>query len=279
MTNTQYRKAFEIREQCDRASCISDFKEQLVEDISSVTGFQRVSFFAGTTFQTPFGARRRVLVGTTEKMFPEYRDRWLNYDLFGSPASPQLLMNTRVALLPQLAATRSLPATANACIRQYLINTRIMHMCPALCLDLYSSHSALIGIFATDDKVPAPDELAVVKLLTPDLPSIGRGIPFVDHHSPFSALAARQYGVVRLIGEGSSNARVAASLCRAEDGLKKYVSRILAASGYQTRTKLGHPRPIPGPVDQPGLGGRGTYRNELSEVRPMRGCSPTTMVS
>ena len=237
-TSAQYRTAFEILERCDAAGCISDFKEQVVESISSVMGFKHVSFFAGPTFQTTFGDRTPVLAGCTEKMFPEYRDRWRKYDLFGSPPALQMLINLRVASLPQLAATRSLPATATAYVRQYLVNTWGMHTCAALRLDLHSSHTALIGIFASDEKALGPHELGTLKLLTPILSAIGRGIPFVDHRSPFRELSARQYEVVRLIGEGFSNAQVAASLCLAEDSVKKYVSRILAATGCQTRMEL-----------------------------------------
>ncbi len=236
--NVQYRKAFGILERCDTASRISDFKEQVVEGISSVLGFEHVSFFAGPTFQTTFGDRSPVLGGSTEKMFPEYRDLWWKYDLFGCQTALQMLMNGRVASLPQLAASRSLPPTANAYIRQFLVNKWGMHTCAALRLDLYDNHTALIGIFARDERALGPEELATLKLLTPVLSAVGKGIPFVDHRSPFSELSARQYEVVRLIGEGFSNAQVGAALYLAEDSVKKYVSRILAATGCQTRMEL-----------------------------------------
>ena len=236
--NAQYRKAFGVLERCDTAACISDFKEQVVEGISSVLGFEHVSFFAGPTFQTTFGDRTPVLGGSTEKMFPEYREMWWKYDLFGCQTALQMLMNGRVASLPQLAVTRSLPPTANAYIRQFLVNKWDMHTCAALKLDLYGNHTALIGIFARDERALGPDEIATLKILTPVLSAVGKGIPFVDHRSPFSELSARHYEVVRLIGEGFSNAQVGAALYLAEDSVKKYVSRILAATGCQTRMEL-----------------------------------------
>jgi DNA-binding NarL/FixJ family response regulator len=44
--------------------------------------------------------------------------------------------------------------------------------------------------------------------------------------------------VVRLVADGLSNAEIAQTLSLAEDSIKKYVSRILAVTGCQSRMEL-----------------------------------------
>jgi DNA-binding CsgD family transcriptional regulator len=238
LRNADYKRAFEVLERCDSAACLSDFKEQVVEAIGSVLGFQHTSFFAGPTFQTTFGDRGPILGGNTIKMFPEYQDRWSKYDLFSSPIALRMLMSSGVASLPELVAIGGLPSTATAYIRHFLVNTWGMETAGAMRLDLYGSHTALIGVFDSNPDALGPNELGTLRLLSRQLSAIARGIPFVPARAAFSNLSGRQREVVRLIAEGLSNAQIATALCLAEDSVKKYVSRILTATECQTRMEL-----------------------------------------
>jgi DNA-binding NarL/FixJ family response regulator len=52
------------------------------------------------------------------------------------------------------------------------------------------------------------------------------------------ALSERQRQVVQLVADGLPNAEIAETLSLAEDSVKKYVSRILSATGCQSRMEL-----------------------------------------
>jgi DNA-binding CsgD family transcriptional regulator len=238
LTNADYRRAFDVLERCDSASCLSDFKGQVVDALDAVFGFHHVSFFAGPTFQTTFSDRTPVTAGNTAKMLPEYQDRWSHYDLFSSPVALRMLLGSGVASLPELAAIGGLPATASSYVRHFLVNTWGVETAAAMRLDLHNSHTALIGVFHDDARALGPSELATLRLLSRQLSAVARGIPFVPARTTFSQLSARQHEVVRLIAEGLSNAQIAAALCLAEDSVKKYVSRILLATECQTRMEL-----------------------------------------
>ncbi len=233
-----YKKAFDVLERCDSAACLSDFKAQVVEAMGSVMGFSHTSFFAGPTFTSTFEDRTPITEGSTQKMLPEYQDRWSRYDLFGSPTALRMLMSSGVASLPELAAIGGLPSTATAYIRHFLINTWGMETAAAMRLQLHGNHTALIGVFDPDARALGPTELATLRLLSRQLSAIARGIPFVAPRAAFHDLSPRQREVVRLVAEGLSNAQIAGALSLAEDSVKKYVSRILTSTGCQTRMEL-----------------------------------------
>jgi len=53
-----------------------------------------------------------------------------------------------------------------------------------------------------------------------------------------AGLSERQRQVALLVADGMSNAQIAEALSLAEDSVKKYVSRILTATGCQSRMDL-----------------------------------------
>lgn len=238
LSSADYNRAFDVLERCDSAACLSDFKVQVVEALSSVFDLPHTSFFAGPTFATTFDDPHPIVGGSTARMLPEYQDRWSRYDLFSCPAALRMLRSTGVASLPELAASGGLPPTATAYVRHFLVNTWGMQTGAAMRLSLHGGHTALIGTFHQDANALGPSELATLRLLTRQLSAIGRGIPFVAGRAAFKELSERQREVVHLIAEGLSNAQIAASLFLAEDSVKKYVSRILTATGCHTRMEL-----------------------------------------
>lgn len=233
-----YERAFRVLERCDNASCLSDFKGQVVEALGTVFNYQHVSFFAGPTFSTTFADSAPIVAGTTRHMLPEYHDRWYQHDVFSAPTSLRMLQASGVASTAELAAQGGLPANATAYVHHFVANTWDMQAAACMRIDLHGMHTGLVGIFCTDEHQMGPVELATLRILSRQLSAVARGIPFVSARDDFRDLTERQREVIHLIAEGLSNAQIAEALCLAEDSIKKYVSRIFALTGCQTRMEL-----------------------------------------
>ena len=233
-----YERAFGILERCSLASCVSDFKVQLVDALCEELGLDHVSFFSGPTFQTTFSDATPVVHGYTAKMLPEYQERWYRYDLFSTPPALRMLMSSRVASLSELSGAGVLPAPAAAYVRQFLVRTWDMELAAALRIDLPHGHTALIGMFDRSPTKLGPYEVAILRRVAEPLSSIARGLPLTRNHAALRALSVRQREVVRLVADGLSNAEIAETLSLAEDSVKKYISRILGATGCRSRLEL-----------------------------------------
>lgn len=237
LASADYERVFKVLEQCDQANCLSDFKSQVVEALGNVFGFQHVSFFAGPTFSATFSDPTPLVAGHTARMLPEYHERWYQHDVFGSPAAMRMLSTSRLASTSELA-TFGMPASAKAYVHHFLMNAWRVSTAAAMRLDLHGMHTGLIGIFCADEDQLGHRELATLRLLSRQLSAVARGIPFVSVRDDFRDLTERQREVIHLIAEGLSNAQIAEVLCLAEDSVKKYVSRIFAVTGCQTRMEL-----------------------------------------
>ena len=206
-----YQRAFEVLECCDTAACLPDFKEQMVEGLLRHFKLRHVSFFTGATFHNVFGDQAPVTEGQTARMLPEYQERWCRYDVFGTPAAMRQLVATGISSVSELAAFGPLPASADAYVRHFLVGTWGMESAAAMRLELPGGHTALVGMFDPKSERLGVHELATMRLLSRQLSAICRGLP---------------------------NAQIAETLSLAEDSVKKYVSRILSATGCQSRMEL-----------------------------------------
>lgn len=233
-----YRRIYAVLERCDSAGSLSDFKEQLVAALSSVFGFRDLSFFAGPTFQTTFNDPIPVVSGRTATMLTEYHERWAQYDIFGTPPAVRLLQVGGVASLGEVRAYGGLSIPASAYVRHFLDKTWSVEAAAAMRVDLYGMHTGLIGIFTTDAAQLGPVELATLRLLARRLSAVARNIPYVSARDVLRGLTARQRDIVGLVAQGLNNAQIATTLSLAEDSVKKYVSRILAATGCHSRIDL-----------------------------------------
>ncbi len=97
---------------------------------------------------------------------------------------------------------------------------------------------ALVGLFDGDDSALGTRDLATLRLLARHLSALTRNLETAPRRDPYAALTERQRDVARLVADGMSNAAIARRLMLAEDTVKKYVSRILAATGCASRTQL-----------------------------------------
>ncbi len=225
-------------EDCDGAPSLPDFREQLVDALHHRFGLKHVSFFVGATFHNIFGDLAPVTEGHTARMLPEYQDRWSRYDVFGTPAAMRQLVSSGVSSLSELRALGSLPASANAYVRHFLHSTWGMESAAAMRLELPGGHTALVGMFdAAPDRL-SPQDLATLRALSRQLSAIARGLPVSRPKAALAGISERQRQVVQLVADGLSNAQIAETLSLAEDSVKKYVSRILSATGCQSRMEL-----------------------------------------
>lgn len=238
LDKTDYERAFDVLEDCENARCLHDFKEQAAEALMRHFQLRHVSFFTGATFHNVFGDMTPLTEGHTARMLPEYQERWSRYDVFGCPAAMRQLVATGLSSLTELAATGPLPASADAYVRHFLKATWDMECAVALRLELPAGHTALVGIFDERPDKLGVHELATLRLVSSQLSAICRGLPVNRPRTSLSGLSERQRQVVQLVADGLPNAEIAEALSLAEDSVKKYVSRILSATGCQSRMEL-----------------------------------------
>lgn len=238
LRTADYETAFDVLESCDGAPSLPDFREQLVEALSRHFGLKHVSFFTGATFHNTFGDLAPLVEGHTSRMLPEYQERWSRYDVFSAPAAMRQLVTSGVSSVGELRTLGALPASANAYVRHFLQATWGMESAAAMRLELPGGHTALVGMFDTAPDRLGPPELATLRLLSRQLSAISRGLPVSRPHAALAGLSERQRQVVQLVADGLSNAQIAETLSLAEDSVKKYVSRILSATGCQSRMEL-----------------------------------------
>jgi DNA-binding NarL/FixJ family response regulator len=231
-------RAFDVLESCDTAPSLPDFREQLLDALSRSFGLRHVSFFVGATFHNVFGDLAPLVEGQTRHMLPEYQERWSRYDVFGTPAAVRQLVGSGLSSLSELQAQGALPASAQAYVRHFLQATWGMETAAALRLELPGGHTALVGMFDPARDRLGPPELATLRLLSRQLSAICRGLPVSRRRAALAGLSERQRQVVQLVADGLSNAQIAEALSLAEDSVKKYVSRVLTATGCQSRMEL-----------------------------------------
>jgi DNA-binding CsgD family transcriptional regulator len=238
LRQVDYERAFAVLESCDSAASLPDFQELLLDALAREFDLRHVSFFCGATFHHVFGDVAPLTEGHTARMLPEYQERWHRYDVFSTPIAMRQLVSSGVCSLSELRAMRALPTSAEAYVRHFLRTTWGMESAAALRLELPGAHTALIGMFDPEPEKLGPAELATLRLLSRQLSAICRGLPVTRSKAMLRGLSHRQQQVVALVADGLSNAQIAETLCLADDSVKKYVSRILAATGCQSRMEL-----------------------------------------
>lgn len=238
MSAADYERAFRVLERCDQAPSVVDFKDQVAHALIDHFGVRHVSVFAGATFRNVFGDAAPLTEGHTSRMLPEYQERWSRYDVFGTPAAMRQLVSSGVSSVAELTAVGGLPPSAGAYLRRFLHATWGMESATAVHLELPGGHTGLIGMFDPRPDKIGPTELAALRLLSRQLSAICRNLPVSPARAALVGLSPRQQQVVRLVADGLSNAEIAQTLSLAEDSIKKYVSRILAVTGCQSRMEL-----------------------------------------
>ena len=237
LRGADYQRVFDVLERCDEASSVPDFAERLLAALAGEFDLRHTTFFSGATFRTAFGDASPLLNGRTPAMFPEYRERWSDRDAFATPRPWQLLRTTHVASL------RELRGLAGYGYFQNFLFKYGMYSATGLWLRLPGDRHAMVGLFDPDPAAVGERELATLRLLARQLNVISRALP-VSTPEPdgrrdlLAGVPERQREVAALVAEGLTNAAIGRRLALAEDTVKKYVSRTLAATGCRSRTEL-----------------------------------------
>lgn len=233
-----YRCAFDIIAGCHDASTLAEFRESLTESLCRNLDVANVSFFSGSTFNLVFEDSSPLTEGVTEKMLPEYQERWAANDVFGSPAAVRQLLSSSVASLNELTSQHRLPSSADAYVRHFLHSQWDMGSAAAMRLPLAGGRTALVGLFSRNAEDLGPHQIATLRLVGQQLAPVTKRLPIAPAVHAISKLTGRQREVMRLVADGQSNAQIAEVLSLAEDSVKKYVTRILQQTGCQSRLEL-----------------------------------------
>jgi DNA-binding CsgD family transcriptional regulator len=231
LRDADYQRVFDVLERCDEASSVPDFAERLMDALAGQFNLRHTTFFSGATFRTVFGDPAPVLAGRTPAMFQEYHDHWSYRDPFATAEPLRLLRETGVASLSEF---RHLDGDAAAYLHGFMFRHGLYSI-TGMRLRLPGGRQAMVGLFDPDPRAVGERELAALRLLARQLNVISRNLPVPRRRTDVLAgLSQRR----REVAEGLTNAGIADQLSLTEDTVKKYVSRILAATGCRSRTEL-----------------------------------------
>lgn len=227
------RTILRVLERCAGITDADEFRATIVDAISSSFGIRDVTFFAGTSFDAAFTDPDPLLTGATASLLDEYQARWQDKDIFATPDARRAL--TRDAFV-QLSDFTTLPAPQHSYVVDYLL-PHGMTVASAMHFKTRTG-DALVGMFDADRTVDDDDVLAV-RFLGKQLQAHVSRVSFTPADgSLVDVLSPRQYEAARLIAEGLSNAEIARVMSVTEQSVKKYTSRIFAATGCANRAAL-----------------------------------------
>lgn len=231
-----YERVFSVLERCDTACSVVQFKRRVLESVRSAFDVRYVTFFVGSSLLTAFTDPQPLYPSgyREDQLMAEYRDRWRPADPYATPQGLEQLNRSGVVVLDSL---RRLPVASTRFVREFLCVHGIAGSA-AMRLPLPGGGVGLIGLYGGHF---SPGHDPSLRLLTRRLSAISRLLPVepMEHSTDvLTHIDGRLRDVAHLVGEGLTNAEIAARLCLAEDTVKKYVSRILTATGCRSRTKL-----------------------------------------
>lgn len=236
LRTADYERVFAVLERCEDIRTVPEFRTRIVTAVTEVFPVRVATCFVGTDRANQFSDPEATLAGAEawESKRSVYQQRWARYDVFGTPEARRRLEAGRVTSLAEL---HDLPTESAVYVREYL-NVSGMRSASAMYLDLPGKASAIVGLFDSDRNALGRTDFDALRLLTRQLSVLTRGLAPVAAPDPLTMLTERQREVAHLVADGASNAAIARRLTLTEDTVKKYVSRILAATGYTSRTQL-----------------------------------------
>lgn len=240
MTTVEYERVFAVLDRCDSVRTVTEFRDVIVEAIPEAFPIRHTSCFIGDTFESQFADQNATVTATDsdtagwETVKANYQEHWARHDVFNLPQARRQLQSTRVASLTELSG---LPKPSVVYVHEYL-HPHQMHSISAMHLDLAEGGHALIGLFDPDKDAVRPQDLLALRLLARQLSILTRNLQPLPGVDVLATLTVRQREVATLVADGLGNASIARQLNLTQDTVKKYVSRILAATGCASRTQL-----------------------------------------
>ena len=231
-----YERVFSVLEYCDGAASICEFKERLIEALRAAYRVRYVAVFAGRTIGAALADRHAVIsdCATAHRMYEQYLDRWGSYDVYRTPVAIDQLVKRGITASSTMA---HIPHESQQYIERFLTPAGLVGSA-AIRLPLGADSVGVVGLFGPDPDQFRSEDARSLELLAHRLASISRLLPSSARGDVLDGIHGRQREVALLVGQGLTNADVGARLHLAEDTVKKYVSRVLAATGCRTRTEL-----------------------------------------
>ncbi|MET9201245.1 helix-turn-helix transcriptional regulator [Gordonia sp. NPDC003585] len=227
------RAILHVLERCAGITESAAFRTAVVESIMSSFGIRDVTFFAGTSFDAAFADPDPLLTGATAGLLDEYQARWHDKDIFATADARRALTRDGFVQLDDFA---TLPAPQHSYVVDYLL-PHGMTVASAMHLKTRSG-DALVGMFDSERILDA-DDVVAVRFLGRQLQAHASGIDFTATGGTVAdLLSPRQFEAALLIAEGLSNAEIAQVMSVTEQSVKKYTSRIFAATGCTNRAGL-----------------------------------------
>jgi len=231
LPRAQYERVFAVLERCDAARTIPEFKELVLDSLASAFSYRNLTCFAGQTIKDAFTDRTPSLRGSCVTSWPGYRDRWHEIDVLSSDESCRILSREGLSDIDRL---RTVPAWGREYIDGHMRqwgyrSSAIMH------LRFPRGGHALVGLTDPEPRLIDDASAASLRLLSRHLSAISRRIP--DEVTAPPVLSGRLRDVAALVGEGRANREIAETLHLSLDTVKKYVSRVLAATGCRSRAE------------------------------------------
>jgi DNA-binding CsgD family transcriptional regulator len=235
LSSQQYAKVFTVLERCDAARTLDEFREILLDSLSSAFSYRHLTCFAGPTLKEVFADRSPALRGSCAISWPGYRDRWHDYDVLSSDEACRTLRRDGFADIDQLT---SVPAWGREYIDGHMRQWGYRSSA-AIHLEFPYGGHALVGLTDPNPSLIVPADAAALRLLSRHLSAISRRMTSPPADTKADALLSdRLKEVAALVCDGRSNKEIAATLFLSLDTVKKYVSRILAATGCRSRAEF-----------------------------------------
>ncbi|HJQ46475.1 MAG TPA: helix-turn-helix transcriptional regulator [Amycolatopsis sp.] len=236
LSNAAYERVFSVLERCDGAASVGEFKERLVEALPAVYHVRYASVFEGSTISAALADRHAVIsdYARAHRMYAQYLERWSWCDVYRTPRAVDQLAHRGIVAL---SAMHQIPSASRQYVEAFLAPAGLVGSA-AIRLPLGVGAVGVVGLFGPDPRQFESEDARSLELLARRLASVSRLLPSPPVGDILDGIHGRQRDVARLVGEGLTNADVAARLHLAEDTVKKYLSRVLAATGCRTRTEL-----------------------------------------
>ncbi|MFT3853722.1 MAG: LuxR C-terminal-related transcriptional regulator [Ilumatobacteraceae bacterium] len=229
-----YAKVFDVLERCDAAESLGEFKDRMLDALGSVFGYEHTTCFAGASVADAFQDRSPLLRGRTVRCWDEYVVRWYGRDVLAVDESQLALATTGLTELKRL---RELPEWSRAYVDDYMRRWRL-RTASAMHLRFPAGGHALVGIFDPEPDLIDRHDAATLQLLARQLSALARRMPDGLQRALPAGLSDRLRAVAVRVCAGQSNAQIADELYLSVDTVKKYVSRVLAATDCRSRAEL-----------------------------------------
>ncbi|MDH3009374.1 helix-turn-helix transcriptional regulator [Gordonia alkanivorans] len=230
----EYERLFAILDACSQAETLDAFKNALMGALHEHYDCLNTTFFAGPTFVTAFSDPTPVVTGRIMPVIDEYQARWYPKDVFASTQSRAALSKN-----PAISANKlgGLAGDSVSYLQDFLYRKQL-HSASVMHLDLANDCHGLVGLFDSEGREPDRARLHAMGLLSRQLSNLAKLLPGQPLPSWRECLSPRQIELAELVADGHTNEEIASILNLGVDTVKKYVSRVFAATRVRNRAEL-----------------------------------------